>query len=122
MITSHRVPVDIFQDVHKTFLETLSEQEKLCFQSFPDAKSMLNAVENIVIKSPVHRSKLAACVIHVNALANRLSSYFEIFAIFVPSQPEIPGLAWGAIRLVFQVSPLHLGATRCSPSKSRCGY
>jgi hypothetical protein len=111
MTASHRSPVDIFQDVHKTFLESLSESEKLCFQSFPDAKSMLNEIENIVSKSPAHRSKLAVCVKHISALANRLSPFFEVFAIFVPSQPEIPGLAWGAIRLVVQVSLPHLGAT-----------
>ena len=99
-------PLSIFQDVQKTFLDSLSHRERRAFQKFSDVKSMLASVEQIVQSSAIHKSRLTVCLTHVRDLADRFAPFFEVCGIFVSSHPEFAALAWGAIRLVFQVRGL----------------
>lgn len=65
---------------------------------------MLAVVEQQAKAHPVHKTRLTSCCKKINTLAVKLSPFFDVVSIFVQSHPEYSGIAWGAIRLVFQVS------------------
>jgi hypothetical protein len=52
---------------------------------------------------PIHGSRLTACCRKISALAAKFSPFFDVVNIFVSTHPDYMGIAWGAIRLVFQV-------------------
>lgn len=95
--------MSIFEDVQKTFLNSLSDRERNLFKQFPDAKSMIASAEKIAKSSVIHKTRLTACLNNVRNLADRLAPFFEICSIFVSSNPKVAALVWGSIRLVFQV-------------------
>ena len=51
-----------------------------------------------------HRSRLHEAVSKVASFANSLEPYFKIVEIIISSNPEYAAIAWGGLRLVFQVS------------------
>jgi len=64
---------------------------------------MLKAIEEHANSHPIHSSLLTKCCKKIHSLSTKLTPYFEIIGIFVQAHPEFAALAWGSIRLVFQV-------------------
>lgn len=64
---------------------------------------MLKAIEEHAKSHPIHSSLLTKCCKKIHSLSTKLTPYFEIIGIFVQAHPEFAALAWGSIRLVFQV-------------------
>src|SRR5947207_8848275 len=96
-------PTEIFKNACEIFRSALSDDEKRVFQEFPDAKSMLAVIKQQAKDHPIHESRLTACCKKISGLAVKLSPFFEVVNIFVQTNPQYIRIAWGAIRLVFQV-------------------
>jgi len=92
----------LFKEATATFLECLSEEERLNFLSCSSPEAL---VANIAALYPKSRKSLAdKTAQHVSSFSLKLKPYFEILGIFVQSHPEWTALAWGAIRLILEVS------------------
>jgi len=64
---------------------------------------MLAVINQQAKDHPIHGSRLTACCKKISSLATKLDPFFDVVNIFVSTHPEYMGIAWGAIRLVFQV-------------------
>lgn len=97
-------PVSIFNVACTEFRSSLSKEQLEIFQEYPNAKSMLAAVQCQAEIHPSQKSTLMRCCKGVSALAERLDPFFDIIALFVSAHPEFAAIAWGSLRLVFVVS------------------
>ncbi|KAI8628018.1 hypothetical protein F5Y19DRAFT_439227 [Xylariaceae sp. FL1651] len=107
---SHHVPdpSQIFQNACKEFRDTLTEKDRELFKEFPNAESMLKAINQEAESHPVHKTRLTHCCKGIHSFANILSPFFEIVELFVQSHPEIAAIAWGSLRLVFKLGSNHV--------------
>ena len=71
----------------------------------------MKAIENF---QPIqrNRAKYEGALKKIKQLNNGLKHYFEVVGIVVQSHPEFAALAWGAMRLVLQVSAVRLAWAR----------
>lgn len=102
-------PLEIFENVQKIFLDSLSARERQHFRTFPDARSMLESIQKTVDHSATRRSRLTICLTRVRAFAQRIEPFFEVLGIFASSHPEFAAVVWGSIRLVFQACCMRKG-------------
>jgi hypothetical protein len=94
--------VDLFAAALKNFECSLSEQDRREFKSFGDAESMVKAVEEAVVNR-ADKSRILSTCKKIESFARKWEAFFPVVDIFVSSHPEYAALAWGAVRLVFQV-------------------
>lgn len=92
---------DIFTDVRDQFLSSLSISEQAQFAKCTSAAQLIKDIENFeaVKKHP----RLKKCIKKIEKFGNSLQPYFKVVDTFVSSHPEWAAIAWGAIRLLFQV-------------------
>jgi hypothetical protein len=103
----HDEPVSLFKAACEQFRASLSEKQRQIFKEYPDAISMLDAIRGQAEQHPTHKALLARCCKKIFALSTMMEPYFEVINLFVSSHPEFAGIAWGALRLVFVVRPIH---------------
>ena len=92
---SHELLIENFQS-------SLSDEDRANFKSFQDPSSMIEAIKEPFL-AKADKSRLLAACRKVESFAKKLNGFFPVIDIFVSSHPEYAALAWGAIRLVFQV-------------------
>ncbi|KAK1825634.1 hypothetical protein QBC39DRAFT_270676 [Podospora conica] len=103
----------LFQEATATFLESLSEEERLQFLSCHSPQALVADIAalypNLDPKSlPGRMSKTAETI---SSFSEKLRPYFEIMGIFVQSHPEWAALAWGAIRLILKLANNYVSFT-----------
>lgn len=95
----------MFATAAKRFYEELSNEDKLNFQEIENAEDMVASIErNIVQLNSQRTSRLLDACKKVDNFRKSMDPFFRIVDIFVSTHPEWAGIAWGAVRLVFQVS------------------
>ena len=93
----------IFAAAKDQFLESISEKERLRFAECTSVEQLLAEVQTFNI-SKQDRRKHDIMIGHIHKFGASLQPYFEILNIVVQSCPEWSAIAWGAVRLVLQVS------------------
>lgn len=93
----------IFATTFQGFHDALPDDQKKLFVSYPNAQSMIEAVETQVKSHPIHDTRLTACMTRLNAFVQRVAPFCDVINILVQTHPEYAGLVWGAIRLIFLV-------------------
>lgn len=94
---------EIFVEACRGVRGHLSEDKKSGFQEFRDSKSMIESVKEECSHHRVNKSRLTQCCRQISKLSEKLEPFFDIVNIFIQSHPELASLAWGVIRLIFQV-------------------
>ncbi len=107
MDPSARESLSIFTNACEKFRASLSDAQRQQFVEYPDAQSMLDAIQGQAEQHPSHKTVLARCCKLIAEVSTRLSPYFNVINIFVSSHPELAGLVWGSLRLVFVVRLPH---------------
>ena len=98
----HNGALDLFTSALEDFRSSLPEEDRNTLREFKDPESMIRAIEEQVGRAPQGRRMLSCCKM-IERFAKKWEPFFQIINIFVSTHPEYAGLAWGAIRLVFQV-------------------
>lgn len=92
-----------FGEVAKRFLDSLASPDAANFVQFESAEAMVSELRSRIVDLQAH-GKLAKLCERVDAASRSVSPFFDVIGIFIQSNPEIPALLWGAIRMVFLVS------------------
>ncbi|KAI9830344.1 MAG: hypothetical protein M1819_005725 [Sarea resinae] len=93
----------IFVSSMETFRDSLSADDQQQFREFDSPQAMMDDILNNCRRMKDHSKLMASCKL-IRKFANGWSPFFSIIDIFVSSNPQWAGLAWGAIRLVFLLS------------------
>lgn len=94
----------VFATAAERFKLGLSEEDKQNFQFTNNAEDMIDSVEQYIKRLNSHRtSRLLDACKKINEFGKAMEPFFNIVNIFVSSHPEWAAIAWGAIRMVFQV-------------------
>jgi hypothetical protein len=116
-MTTNAVPspaeVDVrvnFNRARDDFLEQLSEQEKAQFVNVNTAQELLDGLKNLAVL-PKHRQKWTKLLGAVDRCSRQLEPYFGALGMIAQSYPEWTASAWGAFRIILQVSCRHA----CAP-------
>ncbi|KAK7427391.1 hypothetical protein QQZ08_006160 [Neonectria magnoliae] len=91
---------DVFAQVAENFRNSLHDKEKKLFREFDSPARMIKELE-AEVSNYQNGSKLARMCRKIDRFASAWAPFFAIISIFVQSNPEYSGVAWGAIRLVF---------------------
>jgi hypothetical protein len=93
----------IFCEARDRFVDALSEQEKLQYSGCSTAKDLLASLQAPAAWSK-NNMKWTKTFERITAFSESLQPYFQIITIVLQSNPEWSAIAWGALRLVLQVS------------------
>src|SRR5881394_1819484 len=99
--TSERV----FAEAREQFLSSITAQERSRFSQC-SADELLTGIEDTG-KFAQEKRKWTVSFARIRDFSDKLKPYFEVCNIVLQSHPEWSAIAWGAFRLVLQVS-LHL--------------
>jgi len=88
-----------------TFRESLPPEHRSQLVQCDSIDSLVIKIETIAyqFKNRSKISRLLACCKSLQRFAQSWEPFFEVTSIFISSNPEYAALAWGAIRLIFQV-------------------
>jgi hypothetical protein len=99
----------LFVTAAQRFYDELSEEDRAVFQTLDKAEDMVTSIEQHIVQLNSHRtSRLLDACKKVDHFRKSMEPFFEVVNIFVSTQPEWAGIAWGAVRLVFQVGSRYL--------------
>src|SRR6266567_7376760 len=86
------------------FRKSLTEEEQKDFQEFSTVDDMIKSVEELAAKHPsMTPGPIQRFCQSVSFLSSSLKPYFIVINNFVQSNPNVAGLVWGSIQLIFQV-------------------
>jgi hypothetical protein len=87
-----------------SFKADLSVEDKALMSKIETPESLVDMLTAHVnsLNTP-HRSRLHDAITNVASFAKSLGPYFGIVEMIVSSHPEYAAIAWGGVRLVFQV-------------------
>lgn len=106
--SSDRVPDHIrrFDAARNAFLASLSPQDRSLYSPCASFDELSKTVGELHL---IKERKIVGTKIFevLGKIHDTLEPYFKVVGIFVSSRPEWAALAWGAIRLVLQVSLFH---------------
>ncbi|KAK7416638.1 hypothetical protein QQX98_005109 [Neonectria punicea] len=91
---------NVFAQVAENFRNSLHDKEKKLFREFDSPARMIKELE-AEVSTYQNGSKLARMCRKIDRFASTWAPFFAIISIFVQSNPEYSGVAWGAVRLVF---------------------
>ena len=100
-------PLSIFKSACEQFRSSLSPAQQTLFAEYPSAVLMLDSIREQADSHPSQKTTLAKCCKMISSISERLSPFFEVVNLFVSSHPELAGLAWGSLRLVFVLGTNH---------------
>jgi len=94
----------IFAEASATFRSSLSVEDRTLIPGVESPETLVNSLTTHIesLNTP-HQSRLHDAMSNVASVAESLGPYFQIIQIFVSSHPEYAAIAWGGIRLIFQV-------------------
>ncbi|ETS79334.1 hypothetical protein PFICI_09187 [Pestalotiopsis fici W106-1] len=90
----------LFQAAARQFRDSLSPADSKEFMEFPSAKEMIEEL-NKRVSTYQRNSKLSKYCQRLERVSESLLPFFDIIGIFIQSNPEVPALVWGAMRMVF---------------------
>jgi hypothetical protein len=95
--------MDEFQQAREDFFAEISAEERVRFCKIKSSKDFLDEFKKFETydKSKKKWMKLFKAV---KGCSDKLEPYFETLGLFVSAHPEYAAIAWGAFRLVLQVS------------------
>ena len=101
--TASNAEVDkLFNDAKSNFLATLTPQERDQFSACSSANELLSDIKAL---GHIRNSRRALPFFRrIKAFSDHLSPYFKTIEMVCQSNPEWACIAWGAFRLVLQVS------------------
>ncbi|KAF3025563.1 hypothetical protein E8E14_011236 [Neopestalotiopsis sp. 37M] len=91
---------NLFQEAARSFRDSLSPSDSKELTEFASAKEMIQEL-NKRVSSYQKKSRLVGFCQRLERVSESLSPFFDIIGIFIQSNPEVPALIWGAIRMVF---------------------
>jgi hypothetical protein len=101
---NHR-PVELdklFSNAKSSFLTTLAPEERCGFATCESADKLISDIQQFL---PHHRARRALLAMdRIRKFSNYLEPYFKVIEIVCQSNAEWTCIAWGAFRLVLQVS------------------
>jgi hypothetical protein len=92
---------ETFGKAKRSFLATLTPQERTQFASCKSADQLLSDFEPIAQKP--HFKRALPFMRRIKNFSDYLELYFKVVEIVCQSNPEWTCVAWGAFRLVLQV-------------------
>jgi hypothetical protein len=92
---------ETFGKAKRSFLATLTPQERTQFASCKSADELLSDFEPIAQKP--HFKRTLPFMRRIKNFSDCLEPYFKVVEIVCQSNPEWTCVAWGAFRLVLQV-------------------
>jgi hypothetical protein len=95
--------MDEFEQARDAFLAQVSDEEKAQFAQVKSTKDFLEGIKEFE-QYAKNKKKWAKVLRGVQKCSEKLEPYFAVLGIFVSSHPEWAAIAWGAFRLVLQVS------------------
>ena len=98
---------DLFEKAKDRFLAVLSPTEIATFASWtgPTTPEVFIDEAKRITESFKDKSRSFRAYAQVSAFGDAIRPYFEVLGIVVSSHPEWAAVAWGALRLILQVSP-----------------
>jgi hypothetical protein len=96
---------DVFKEVQTRFLASLPQMEKNLFSHCSSAEQMVEDTSKLAIIAK-DRIRGAKFIGKIKGFNEKISPYFEVIGIIIQSHPESAAIAWGALRLIFQVTTL----------------
>lgn len=96
--------VAVFGKAKEKFLSELSPDERPRFVEYYSAGAILDELKNLQ-NSTKDRPIWTRAMSSINKFTELLHPYFDVLAILVQSHPEWAAVAWGALRLILQVTP-----------------
>jgi hypothetical protein len=98
--TAHATFVTATQE----FIDSLPDGAKSRFQRVDNPEAMVISIQDYIkLLESQDKSRLLRACTKIVKLGNVLKPYFQVVDIFESSHPDWAGIAWGAVRLVFQV-------------------
>jgi len=94
-------PSDPFAEAYHSFLKSLSEKDRQQFSKCTSPEALKKDIFSLQI---VAKDKTRKWETRINSFINTLQPYFRVVDTLVSSNPEYAAIAWGAVKLVFQVS------------------
>ncbi|KAF7540539.1 hypothetical protein G7Z17_g12163 [Cylindrodendrum hubeiense] len=94
----------IFATVSEEFKKSLQGEVWKKISDYQDADAMLKGAADLLRKHSAQPSKLRASIAAVDRIASRWRPYFNVVDVFVQSNPEYAALAWGSLRVMFQMA------------------
>ena len=94
----------MFASAAKEFEKNLPESDRGLFSKVETPESLVDDLTAYIehLNTP-HRSRLHDAIRKIALFGDSFAPYFTITHIIVSSHPEYAAIAWGAVRLVFQV-------------------
>ena len=93
---------DVFQEARDSFLASLQPDTRATFATCASASDLITEVEKLSVVQ-LDRIRGQRLVRKIRSFADSLQPYFAAITIIVQCHPESAGVAWGALRLIFQV-------------------
>lgn len=95
----------MFATASQRFYNELSDEDKQEFQTLDNPSDMIASIEQHIADLNSQRtSKLLAACRKIDQFGTAMQPFFKIVDILVSSHPDWAAIAWGAIRMVFQVT------------------
>jgi hypothetical protein len=91
----------------EAFRDTISEKDKKYLHAYGCSKDMLTELTASIAKHK-NRGRLSNCCYNFAVFSRAFEPYFEIVNIFVQVKPDIAGLVWGSLRLIFAVGGINI--------------
>lgn len=101
--------VSIFENAYNSFLDILSDEDEPRFMTFKDPSEMIDYLQGQCEKSK-ESSKLQMACMKIKDFTFSWEHFFGLVELAEISDPKWPGVAWGAVGLVFVVSISSQGA------------
>jgi hypothetical protein len=95
----------IFEDVQTRFLASLPPRERKLFEHCSSPEQMVAETSKLGVIAD-DRIRGTRLIGKVKGFTEKIKPYFKIIDIIVQSNPEYAAIAWGAVRLVLQVSSI----------------
>ena len=95
----------VFEDMQVRFLTSLPPRERKLFEHCSSPEQMVAETSKLAVIADDHirGTKLIG---KIKSFTEKIKPYFEVIDIIVQSHPEYAAIAWGAFRLVLQVSSI----------------
>ncbi|KAF8852440.1 hypothetical protein BDZ45DRAFT_730184 [Acephala macrosclerotiorum] len=104
MTDRYRSAEAVFATAAKRFYDELPNEDREIFQTLDNAEDMVASIEQHIVQLNSHRtSRLLEACKKLDHFRKSMDPFFEVVNIFVSTHPEWSGIAWGAVRLVFQL-------------------
>lgn len=103
---------EFFERAIKEFRESLTESERLDFQTFKTPEDLISHIKKQLSEQPLLPGPADKVCRSVKNFSDSLRPFFSVINTCIQANPDITALVWGALQFIFQVCRAYASSLR----------